>query len=78
VRASLCRIGAWLHALDRVGDPAAARPPAPEEIEAWSTTSDTPWGRLRHLAPVCELSVTPPRWERPAVPLGSHEPHWEA
>ena len=40
--------------------------------------SDTPVGRLRHLGPVVRLSETPPRWARPSVPLGSHEPVWPA
>ena len=41
-------------------------------------TSDTPVGRLQHLAPVLQLSETPPRWARPTVPLGYHEPVWPA
>ena len=40
--------------------------------------SDTPVGRLRHLGPVVHLSETPPRWARPSVPLGYHEPVWPA
>jgi hypothetical protein len=39
-------------------------------------TSDTPAGRLRHLAPVLRLSETPPYWARPSVPLGYHAPVW--
>jgi hypothetical protein len=41
-------------------------------------TSETPVGRLRHLSPVLQLSETPPRWERPTVPLGHHQPVWPA
>ena len=48
------------------------------ELERWSMTSDTPVGRLGHLAPVLRLSVTPPRWARPSVPLGYNEPVWPA
>jgi crotonobetainyl-CoA:carnitine CoA-transferase CaiB-like acyl-CoA transferase len=48
------------------------------EVERWSTASTTPVGRLRHLGPVVRLSETPPRWDRPAVPLGYHEPGWPA
>ena len=50
----------------------------PAELERWSMTSDTPVGRLRHLGPVVRLSETPPRWARPSVPLGYHEPVWPA
>jgi hypothetical protein len=31
---------------------------------------------MRHLAPVAEMSATPPRWDRPGVPLGTHRPEW--
>jgi hypothetical protein len=27
---------------------------------------------------VLRLSETPPRWDRPSVPLGHHEPVWPA
>ena len=50
----------------------------PAELERWSMVSDTPAGRLRHLGPVVRLSETPPRWARPSVPLGYHEPVWPA
>jgi hypothetical protein len=46
------------------------------ELERWSMTSNTPAGRLQHLAPVLRLSETPPRWARPTVPLGYHLPEW--
>jgi hypothetical protein len=39
---------------------------------------DTPHGELHHLRPVAELSETAPRWELPTVPLGTHDPVWEA
>src|SRR2546426_966899 len=48
------------------------------ELERWSMVSQTPVGRLHHLAPVLRLSETPPRWARPSVPLGHHEPVWPA
>jgi len=48
----------------------------PEELKRWSMTSETPVGRLHHLAPVLRLSATPPHWSRPTVPLGYHEPVW--
>jgi hypothetical protein len=50
----------------------------PAELARWSMASDTPVGRLHHLGPVVRLSETPPRWARPSVPLGSHEPVWPA
>ena len=46
------------------------------ELERWSTVSDTPSGRLRHLKPAVQLSETQPYWARPSVPLGYHRPVW--
>ncbi|MES2562493.1 MAG: CoA transferase, partial [Pseudomonadota bacterium] len=40
------------------------------------TEHDSPIGRLTHLAPVVQMSETPPRWSRPAVPRGYHKPVW--
>ena len=48
----------------------------PEEIASWGTVTDTPQGKLHHMTPVISLSETPPRWDRPAVPLGHHKPVW--
>jgi crotonobetainyl-CoA:carnitine CoA-transferase CaiB-like acyl-CoA transferase len=81
VRISLAQVGRWIVDLGEV--PAAELAGAPEdfaagELEAWSMVSDTPSGRLRHLAPVVRLSETPPYWARPSVPLGYHPPIWPA
>ncbi|MCC7484535.1 MAG: CoA transferase [Burkholderiales bacterium] len=81
VRTSLAQVGRWLVSRGEV--PAAALREIPDEFPAaelagWSATSDTPAGRLRHLAPVLRLSETPPRWARPAVPPGYHRPEWPA
>ena len=80
VRISLAQVGKWIVDLGEV--PAAAlegyscRVHAAEELERWSTTSETPSGRLSHLKPVVQLSETPPYWARPSVPLGYHRPEW--
>jgi len=81
VRISLAQTGRWLVGRGQV--PEAELKDVPKEftlaeLERWSMTSDTPVGRLRHLGPVVRLSETPPRWARPSVPLGYHEPVWPA
>jgi crotonobetainyl-CoA:carnitine CoA-transferase CaiB-like acyl-CoA transferase len=79
VRISLAQVGKWIVDLGEV--PAttlqgiAAEFPA-EEIDYWSTVTETPQGLLRHLKPVVQMSETPPFWTRPAVPLGYHRPEW--
>ena len=79
VRLSLAQTGRWLVGQGQVPESDLAGIPSdftPEEIAAWSTSSEAPDGTLRHLAPVVELSETAPYWARPAVPLGYHDPVW--
>jgi len=81
VRISLAQTGRWLVGRGEV--PQAQLKDVPKdftaaEIERWSMTSETPDGRLQHLAPVVRLSETPARWSRPSVPLGYHKPEWPA
>lgn len=81
VRTSLAQVGRWLVQRGEAPTGRLKDVPAdftPEEIACWSMTSETPVGRLRHLAPVLQLSETPPRWTRPAVPLGYHRAEWPA
>jgi crotonobetainyl-CoA:carnitine CoA-transferase CaiB-like acyl-CoA transferase len=79
VRISLAQVGKWIVDRGEVPADAARDAPAeftPAELERWSTVTETPSGRLRHLMPVVQLSETPPYWARPSVPLGYHQPVW--
>lgn len=79
VRISLAQVGRWLVSQGEIPESQLKNIPGeftPEEIAAWSTTSDTPMGKLGHLGPVLGLSETPTRWARPSVPLGHHDPVW--
>jgi crotonobetainyl-CoA:carnitine CoA-transferase CaiB-like acyl-CoA transferase len=81
VRISLAQTGRWLVGCGQVPEAELKDVPkefTPEELKRWSMRSDTPVGRLHHLGPVVHLSETPPRWARPSVPLGYHEPAWPA
>jgi hypothetical protein len=81
VRISLAQVGRWLLERGQVTEAELKDVPqefTPAELERWSMTSNTPVGRLQHLAPVLRLSETPPRWARPMVPLGYHQPVWPA
>jgi hypothetical protein len=76
VRVSLARTSMWLRELGTVPPDAPPVPLTAAEIDAWSETRATPWGRLSHLAPIAGLSATPPRWERPSAPPGHDPPAW--
>jgi len=81
VRVSLVQTAHWLKALGRVDAtdvPVDALLPNDPLVAQRLIESDTPFGRLQHLAPVVALSETPPYWARPAVPLGTHAPVWPA
>jgi crotonobetainyl-CoA:carnitine CoA-transferase CaiB-like acyl-CoA transferase len=81
VRISLAQTGRWLVGRGEVSETELKDIPkefTAAELERWTTTSETPAGRLHHLAPVVRLSETPPRWARPSVPLGYNEPVWPA
>jgi len=70
VRVALARVGKWI--VDRgMVDPAGAVEPEAATMETLS-----PVGVIRHLRPVVEMSETPPRWERPPVPLGFNRAEW--
>ena len=79
VRISLAQVGKWLVDQGQIPESDLKNIPAEftlEELADWSTTSETPMGRLGHLAPVLSLSETPTQWGKPSVPLGYHDPVW--
>ena len=73
VRASLCQTGMWFAREPRVDRTKAT---GFGDIEPFLTTTDTAFGRLRHLAPVAQMSATTPHWALPTSPLGAHPPEW--
>jgi crotonobetainyl-CoA:carnitine CoA-transferase CaiB-like acyl-CoA transferase len=73
VRVSLARTGKWI--VDRgTAEGFASVPPElpPEELQKLMITTQ----KYSHLRPVLGLSETPPYWERPPVPLGTHPAAW--
>lgn len=79
VRISLAQVGKWIVDLGEVPAQSlrdVAADFTADELERWSTVSETPSGRLTHLKPVVQLSETPPYWARPSVPLGYHRAAW--
>lgn len=73
VRVSLARTGKWI--VDRgFFEGFASVPPELSGEELKKITMQT--GNFSHLKPVLRLSETPPYWERPPMPLGTHKPEW--
>jgi crotonobetainyl-CoA:carnitine CoA-transferase CaiB-like acyl-CoA transferase len=73
VRVSLARTGKWIVDRGTVGDFASVPVELPNE-ELQKLLMQT--RNFTHLKPVLGLSETPPRWERPPAPLGTHPAEW--
>jgi hypothetical protein len=73
VRVSLARTGKWIVDRGTVANFAAVPVELPSN-ELKNLIIQT--GKFSHLRPVLQLSETPPYWERPPAPLGSHPPAW--
>jgi crotonobetainyl-CoA:carnitine CoA-transferase CaiB-like acyl-CoA transferase len=81
VRLSLARTSHFLNGLGRVPQEAVARCYAElpaQRLAELLVETDTPFGRLRHLAPVASMTLTPPRWDRPSVPIDHDGAEWTA
>jgi crotonobetainyl-CoA:carnitine CoA-transferase CaiB-like acyl-CoA transferase len=72
VRASLCQTATWFAGAPTV----SGEPNGFGDVDSFLTSSDTPFGRLRHLAPVARMAATPARWEVPTSPIGTHRAAW--
>ncbi len=75
VQVSLAATGQWLRGLGRVEGGFGA--PKPDFTPCLETTASGfgPLTAVRHAA---QLSATPPRWERPSMPPGTHPLAWPA
>jgi hypothetical protein len=81
VRCSLAGAGHWIcgHGLLGPADYANVAKELPaDELKPLMVEHDSPIGRVTNLAPVAQMSETPARWVRPAVPRGYHPPVWPA
>src|SRR5262245_39559458 len=75
VRVSLAQTGFWLRQLGRIDDLAC---PDPGFDDVRDRLEETPsgFGRLSAVRHTAAMTQTPPRWQQPTVPLGTHAPAW--
>jgi crotonobetainyl-CoA:carnitine CoA-transferase CaiB-like acyl-CoA transferase len=79
VRVALARTGQFIRQHGLVDPEIYQVAPAdlPTQVLAGLMTEhQSPLGQVTHLRPAVELSATPARWTRPAVPRGFHPPQW--
>jgi crotonobetainyl-CoA:carnitine CoA-transferase CaiB-like acyl-CoA transferase len=75
VRASLAQTCHWFRNLGRIDGLGC---PDPDADAVRDRLEETPsgFGRLTAVRHSAVMSETPPHWERPSVPLGTHAPAW--
>jgi crotonobetainyl-CoA:carnitine CoA-transferase CaiB-like acyl-CoA transferase len=78
VRVSLCQSAMLIHRQGRVEYSDRNMDVSAEELERYRTVSQTPYGALKHLKPVLQLSETAPHWARPSPLLGKDRAEWPA
>ena len=74
VQVSLVRTGRWLRDIGRVPTGLAAPPMG--DTDDLMEESDSGFGRLRAVRHSARMAETPPRWDRPCEPLGTHPAAW--
>ncbi|HZT64750.1 MAG TPA: CoA transferase [Acidimicrobiales bacterium] len=74
VEASLCQTAMWYQELGDDNDPSRADP---GDVDPYREEMDTAhYGRIRYLSPALAMSETPPRWDLPPAPPGTHAAAW--
>jgi hypothetical protein len=73
VQVSLAATGHWLRGLGRVERGFSAGKP---DFAPYAETTDSGFGRLTALRHAVSLSATPPGWDRPSMPPGTHALAW--
>jgi crotonobetainyl-CoA:carnitine CoA-transferase CaiB-like acyl-CoA transferase len=76
VRVSLAQVGHWLTGLGRLPEGQAGMKITRADVPHLLDDHPSRYGVLSALRHAGQLSETPPRWDRPSVPLGSHGPEW--
>lgn len=76
VRVALAATGKWLRGLGRLEDGLSAPDSTVDDVADLLETSDSAFGRLTAIRHAGRLDGMEPCWQRPAVPLGTHEARW--
>jgi len=76
VRVSLARTGYWLWDLGLLTEGLKAPDYKNDEVQGFMEDMPSGFGALHSVRHSAVLSKTPAFWERPAMPLGSHQPQW--
>ena len=75
VRLSLAQTGRWIEGLGRI-DALGYPDPAAEDVADLLDSVESPFGKVTYVRSPVGLGETPPLWQSPPVPLGTHPPEW--
>jgi crotonobetainyl-CoA:carnitine CoA-transferase CaiB-like acyl-CoA transferase len=75
VQCSLAQTGYWFRQLGRIDGMRCADPKF-DDVRERLEDSTSGFGQLTAVRHSAVMSETPPRWDRPSVPLGTHPPAW--
>lgn len=75
VRLSLAQTGHWLRSLGRI-DGLSCHDPSRDDVRDLLVEMPSGFGTLSVVKHPADLTLTPPRWDRPSVPLGTDPPAW--
>jgi hypothetical protein len=76
VRVSLARTGRWLQSMGLVEDGQNVPDPQLDDVRDMLQTIASPFGSLTCTQPPERMSLTPPYWGSPPVPIGTDAPRW--
>jgi len=76
VRVSLVQVAHWIASLGTIDAAGKASDLPAEELARLTMESDGPFGHLRHLKPVVQMSETPAFYAKSAEPLGTSPARW--
>jgi hypothetical protein len=77
VQVSLAQTAQWLRGLGRIEQGLRAHELSADDVRPFLERSASGFGGLLAVRHAGVLSVTPPQWQRPSVPLGSDAPAWD-
>lgn len=78
IQVSLARAGHWIRDLGRVPQGLSCPEPDALAIEGCLVDLASGFGPIKAVRHAAHMQHTPPRWERPSVPLGTDPPAWAA
>ena len=76
VRVSLAQTSRWVWSLGRIDGGLATSDLTLQDAQPFMQIMSSGYGMLSAVRHAAILSETPAHWARPAMPLGTHPPHW--